>query len=116
MFQILQTLTRALAPVLCHTAEEVYQNASPSLRSLFRQHNSFLVPTSQPPQQSHPEKTTDFDSLFCHGWFFSVSCFDGLLVPILVYVCFWHVHFQVFAFTRIRNGLCQQTHRVFGNH
>ena len=75
-FQTLQTLMRALAPILTHTIEELYQTAPPALRAALRLHCSFQVPQNAAAAVAAEGKSKSadeaFDSVFCHGWFQTV--------------------------------------------
>ena len=59
IMQILQTLMRLWAPILCHTMEEVYQHLTPALKLMFKKNSNAVLPEN-------------FDSVFCHGFVSSV--------------------------------------------
>jgi hypothetical protein len=68
---------RALAPIINHTIEEVYQSAAPALQAALRSHNSFQVP------EASKLASDNLNSVFCHGWFHSVRSFPHLFVLLL---------------------------------
>ena len=111
---------RALAPILPHTIEEVYQSAPPALRVALRRHRSFQVPHAAAASHAVPVaaatgsggggvegKSDDkaFDSVFCHGWFHSVRA--------LFIIYYLELDFHIFSSLcahlqcRIRRGKCR---------
>lgn len=65
LFFVLNMLVRTLAPILCHTMEEVYQNMPNRIKELYKKYGAFHVNDLHLKSQlSH----TGIESAFCYGF------------------------------------------------